>query len=318
MAATNPKIDMAHTAIVIKSTGSWYTLSDLATGERAEARIRGRLRLRGTRSTNPVVVGDVVDYESDESGGPAITRVHERRNYMIRRSPNLSRESHIIAANIDQALLVVTLDFPVTNCEFIDRFLVTAEAYKIPVTIVLNKCDLYTEAYGEQLAAFLQTYGQAGYPVLAISARNPADVGEVRALLRGRTTLVSGNSGVGKSTLIRAVEPTAELRTGDISDATGKGRHTTTFSQMYPLADGGYIIDTPGIKGFGLIDIAPDEVCRYFPDLFRYAPDCQFYNCTHTHEPRCAVIDAVARGDIGESRYISYLKILDEDSKYRK
>ncbi len=309
---------MTQTAIVTKSTGSWYTLSDSVTGSQIEARIRGRMRLRGSRSTNPVVVGDLVDYEIDDTGVPAITCVHPRRNYMIRRSPNLSRESHIIAANIDQALLVVTLDFPVTNCEFIDRFLVTAEAYKIPVTIVLNKCDLYTEAYHEQLAVFLQTYEQAGYPVLTISAHRAADVDTIRTLLQGKTTLVSGNSGVGKSTLIRAVEPTAEPRTGDISEATGKGRHTTTFSQMYPIAGGGYIIDTPGIKGFGLIDIAPEEVCRYFPDLFRYAPDCQFYNCTHTHEPRCAVLEAVARGEIGESRYISYLKILDEDSKYRK
>lgn len=299
----------------MRATGSLYEV--LLDGRTVSCRIRGRLRLKGVRSTNPVVVGDVVRCERDETGAIAIADVEPRRNYIIRRASNLSKESHIIAANIDQALLVATLFSPETATEFIDRFLVTCEAYKVPATIVLAKADLARTA-PEAMAEFHDIYGRAGYRVIDVSATGGEGVDEVRALLRGRTTLLSGNSGVGKSTLVAAVERTAEVRTGEISRSHRKGRHTTTFSTMYPLTEGGYIIDTPGIKGFGLIDIDDAELAHYFPEMMRWLPECRFYNCSHTHEPHCAVIEAVERGDIALSRYESYLKILDEDDKYRK
>lgn len=301
--------------VVLRATGSLY---EVLLGERTvSCRIRGRLRLKGVRSTNPVVVGDIVRCERDETGETVIADVEPRRNYIIRRASNLSKESHIIAANLDQALLVATLFSPETAPEFIDRFLVTCEAYKVPVTILLAKADLARTA-PEAMAAFHDTYERAGYRVIDVSATEGDGVDAVRDLLRGRTTLLSGNSGVGKSTLVAAVERTAEVRTAEISRSHHKGRHTTTFSTMYPLSEGGYIIDTPGIKGFGLIDIDDAELAHYFPEMMRWLPECRYYNCSHTHEPHCAVIEAVERGDIALSRYESYLKILDEDDKYRK
>lgn len=301
--------------VVLRATGSLY---EVLLGERTvSCRIRGRLRLKGVRSTNPVVVGDIVRCERDETGETVIADVEPRRNYIIRRASNLSKESHIIAANLDQALLVATLFSPETALEFIDRFLVTCEAYKVPVTILLAKADLARTA-PEAMAAFHDTYERAGYRVIDVSATEGEGVDTVRDLLRGRTTLLSGNSGVGKSTLVAAVERTAEVRTAEISRSHHKGRHTTTFSTMYPLSEGGYIIDTPGIKGFGLIDIDDAELAHYFPEMMRWLPECRYYNCSHTHEPHCAVIEAVERGDIALSRYESYLKILDEDDKYRK
>ena len=385
-------------ALVIKSTGSWYTLCDSLTSERLEARLSGRIRLQGRRSTNPVVVGDRVDYHLESTGSAAtrppapssgssrqrsrrrarpsdsgrtsvpylegrssgtavvvqderssspdacgesptawgssqddsctngvsvatgvITRIHDRRNYIIRRASNLSRESHIIAANIDQAFLVTTLVFPETSFEFIDRFLVTAEAYHIPTTLILNKIDLYdTPELRDRQALFLDTYRGAGYEVMEVAAAAALGVASLRERLCGRVSLLSGNSGVGKSTLIQAVDPTLHPRIGAISDYHHRGRHTTTFSEMYALQDGGWLIDTPGIKGFGLIDLSGEEVGRYFPDLFRWAPQCGYYNCTHTHEPGCAVKEAVERGEISSTRYISYLKLLEEDEKYRQ
>lgn len=301
--------------VVLRATGSLY---EVLLGERTvSCRIRGRLRLKGVRSTNPVVVGDIVRCERDETGETVIADIEPRRNYIIRRASNLSKESHIIAANLDQALLVATLFSPETAPEFIDRFLVTCEAYKVPVTILLAKADLARTA-PEAMAAFHDTYERAGYRVIDVSATEGEGVDTVRDLLRGRTTLLSGNSGVGKSTLVAAVERTAEVRTAEISRSHHKGRHTTTFSTMYPLSEGGYIIDTPGIKGFGLIDIDDAELAHYFPEMMRWLPECRYYNCSHTHEPHCAVIEAVERGDIALSRYESYLKILDEDDKYRK
>ena len=301
--------------VVLRATGSLY---EVLLGERTvSCRIRGRLRLKGVRSTNPVVVGDIVRCERDETGETVIADVEPRRNYIIRRASNLSKESHIIAANLDQALLVATLFSPETAPEFIDRFLVTCEAYKVPVTILLAKADLARTA-PEAMAAFHDTYERAGYRVIDVSATEGEGVDTVRDLLRGRTTLLSGNSGVGKSTLVAAVERTAEVRTAEISRSHHKGRHTTTFSTMYPLSEGGYIIDTPGIKGFGLIDIDDAELAHYFPEMMRWLPECRYYNCSHTQEPHCAVIEAVERGDIALSRYESYLKILDEDDKYRK
>ncbi|UEA88699.1 ribosome small subunit-dependent GTPase A [Alistipes senegalensis] len=300
------------TATVVRATGSWYDV--LHDGAMLRCRIRGKLRLKGVRSTNPVVVGDEAVCEAD-GGDCVIVDIVPRRNYVIRRASNLSKESHIIAANVDQALLMVTLRSPETPKEFADRFLVTCEAYKVPAAILLSKIDLQD---AEAVAEFRAVYEGAGYRVLEVSAKEGRGVEEVRNLLAGRTTLVSGNSGVGKSTLIQTIDPSLDIRTGEISDSHHKGRHTTTFSTMYPLAEGGAVIDTPGIKGFGLLDIDDAELWHYFPEMMRVAPGCRFYNCTHTHEPGCAVVEAVKAGEIAWSRYESYLKILDDDEKYRK
>lgn len=300
--------------IVISSTGSWY---EVAT-ERGtiNCRIRGRLRLKGIRSTNPVVVGDRVMVEPDGDSS-AIVEILPRHNYVIRRASNLSKESHIIAANVDRALLLVTLHSPTTPREFVDRFLVTCEAYKVPVTIVIGKADTLVEEYAVEAEQFEAIYRDAGYDIIRLSSTTGQGIEEIRAMLKEHTTLVAGNSGVGKSTLVSTIEPKLDIRTGEISESHHKGKHTTTFSTMYPI-EGGYIIDTPGIKGFGLIDIESRELCRYFPEMMRLSPNCRFYNCTHTHEPGCAVVEAVEEGTVAMSRYESYLKILDEDDKYRK
>ena len=300
--------------IVISSTGSWY---EVATEHgNLNCRIRGRLRLKGVRSTNPVVVGDRVIVEPDGDSS-VIVEIIPRRNYVIRRASNLSKESHIIAANVDRALLIVTLHSPSTPKEFVDRFLVTCEAYKVPVTIVLGKADTLVGEAATDADEFTAIYEDAGYEVLRLSSMTGEGVEQIRAMLSNHTTLVAGNSGVGKSTLVGSIDPTLDIRTGEISESHHKGKHTTTFSTMYPIEEG-YIIDTPGIKGFGLIDIDGKELCRYFPEMMRLAPDCRFYNCTHTHEPGCAVQEAVKEGRVAWSRYDSYLKILDEDDKYRK
>lgn len=300
--------------IVVSSTGSWYEV----TTERGtlSCRIRGRLRLKGIRSTNPVVVGDRVVVEPDGDSS-AIVEILPRHNYVIRRASNLSKESHIIAANVDRALLIVTLHSPSTPREFVDRFLVTCEAYKVPVTIVIGKADTLEGEYSAEAAEFEAIYRDAGYDIIRLSSTTGQGVETIRTMLKGRTTLVAGNSGVGKSTLVSAIDPSLDIRTGEISESHHKGKHTTTFSTMYPIEQG-YIIDTPGIKGFGLIDIESRELCRYFPEMMRLAPNCRFYNCTHTHEPGCAVVEAVEEGTVAMSRYESYLKILDEDDKYRK
>ena len=298
----------------MRATGSWYEV--LHENEILRCRMRGKLRLRGVRSTNPVVVGDTVHCECGEDGEWVIVDIAPRHNYIIRRASNLSKESHIIASNIDRAMLVVTLVEPVTAVEFIDRFLVTCEAYKVPVTILLAKIDLLRET-PEMVEQFHQVYEGAGYEVIDISATEGIGVERIKAMLEGKTTLLSGNSGVGKSTLIGAIDPTIDIRTGEISDSFHKGKHTTTFSTMYRVADG-FIIDTPGVKGFGLIDIDDKELWHFFPEMISRAGECKFFNCTHTHEPHCAVIEAVKREEIAFSRYESYLKILDEDDKYRK
>ncbi len=301
--------------VVVRATGSWFDV--LHEGVTYNCRIRGRMRLKGARSTSPVVVGDMVNVEQEEQGSWVISSVEPRRNYIIRRASNLSKESHIIAANIDRAMIVATLFSPETATEFIDRFLVTCEAYKIPATILLAKIDLAREQ-PEMVAQFRATYESAGYEVIEISAKHNVGIDRVEQLLHNKTTLISGNSGVGKSTLINAIEPEADIRTGEISQSHNKGKHTTTFSTIYPLSKGGYIIDTPGIKGFGLLDIEDEELWHYYPEMMKYGEECQFYNCTHTHEPKCAVRRAVEQGEIAYSRYESYLKILDEDDKYRK
>ena len=300
--------------VVISSTGSWYRVST-ENGD-IDCRIRGRLRLKGIRSTNPVVVGDRVVVEPDDESS-AIVEILPRRNYIIRRASNLSKESHIIGANIDRALLIVTLHSPSTPVEFVDRFLVTCEAYNVPVTIVLGKADTLVGEHEAEAEEFTAIYRDAGYDIVRLSSTTGEGIDEIRELLKGHTTLIAGNSGVGKSTLVSTIDPALDIRTGEISESHHKGKHTTTFSTMYRIEEG-YIIDTPGIKGFGLIDIDSKELCRYFPEMMRLAPDCRFYNCTHTHEPGCAVQEGVKQGIVAWSRYESYLKILDEDDKYRK
>ncbi len=305
---------MIQQGFVVESTGSWYKVE--IEGAVYDCRTRGRLRLKGVRSTSPVVVGDKVGVEFSEAGEGFIVSIAPRTNYIIRRASNLSKESHIIAANIDCAAVVVTIAAPVTAPEFVDRFLVTCEAYKVPAVIILNKIDTARE-HPELLEAFHHIYTSAGYRIIECSALTGEGLDEVVELLRDKTTLLAGNSGVGKSTLVNAIEPSAAAKTGAISDVHLQGKHTTTFSRVYPLAFGGRLIDTPGIRGFGLIDIKPEELYHYFPEIMRVSKGCKFYNCTHTHEPQCAVMRAVVDGEITESRYESYIKMLDDDGKYR-
>lgn len=303
--------------LVIRNTGSWYTVRT-DDGRLWEAKARGRLRLRGIRSTNPVAIGDRVTLTT---GGDAalITAIEDRKNYVIRRATNLSKQSHILAANVDQCLLIVTLAQPETSTTFIDRFLASTEAYRIPVVIVVNKTDLLSsEAQRESLAGLTRLYTGIGYEVLHTSARSGDGLEQLGSRLQGRVTLLSGHSGVGKSTLVNSLFPTLHLRTAEVSDAYQTGKHTTTFSQMYPLpGQQGYIIDTPGIKGFGTFDMETAEVGHYFREFFQRAGQCRFHNCTHTHEPGCAVLDALQRGDIAESRYRSYLSMLDDKNEDR-
>jgi len=303
--------------LVLKTTGSRYTIRD-NDGKIYFCSIRGKLRLKGVKTTNPITVGDYVDFEVDEGDVGAISRVHDRKNYIIRRSTNLSRESHVIAANLDQTLLIVTIEFPETQLAFIDRYLVTAEAYRIPTTLVFNKTDLYTDEMIARLNDYISIYSKIGYPCIQVSAETGQNLAELRNILTGKVSLISGNSGVGKSTLINKIAPELNLKTELISSYHLMGKHTTTFSEMFELSFGGFIIDTPGIKGFGLVDIENDELYHYFPEIFKIASDCKFYNCTHIHEPGCAVIRAVDEGLISPSRYISYLSIHDDDNeKYR-
>jgi len=312
-------------ALVIRNTGSNYVVRtlDKIPAKELNCRIKGNFRLKGIRTTNPVAVGDIV--EIDETGDTVsyITSIAPRHNYIIRRASNLSKESHIIAANIDRAMLVVTLAHPMTSTTFIDRFLATAEAYNIPVTIVINKIDLLTSPEDLQLAeAVTALYRHIGYDVIHVSAISGKGVDNLRDKLTGNITLISGNSGVGKSTLINRLIPGLELRTAAISAIHDTGMHTTTFSEMFDIPDnpGSAIIDTPGIKGFGTIDFDPHEVAHYFPEIFAISHDCRYRDCTHTHEPGCAVLKAVENSLIAQSRYTSYLSILDDSSpdKYRK
>ena len=303
--------------LVIKNTGSWYTVKT-DDGNIVESKIKGNFRLKGIRSTNPVAVGDRVEIIRNLEGTAFINAIEDRRNYIIRKSQNLSKQSHILAANVDQAFLVVTVNYPQTSTTFIDRFLASAEAYSVPVTLVFNKTDLLSDEERHFQDMMMTLYDTVGYRCIAISAANGDGVDELLPLLHDRITLLSGNSGVGKSTLINRILPGVNLRTAEISDSHNTGMHTTTFSEMLQLPNGGYLIDTPGIKGFGLIDIDEAELWHYFPEMMRVAPACRFYNCTHTHEPGCAVTEAVKAGEIAWPRYESYLKIRDEDEKYRK
>lgn len=319
----------------MKHTGSHYLLSRLPEWDLFPAVLRGKIRLKGSSATNPVAVGDVVVFETEGAEGtealqnvpmselvtaenPAvITSVNPRRNYIIRKSTNLSRQSHIIAANVDRAFLVITLDFPQVKLPFLDRLLVTCEVYNVPPVIVLNKCDLYGPEHADMLAAFHEIYEGAGYQIVEVSAHTGQGVDIIREMVKGHISLFSGVSGVGKSSLIKALDPALEPRVGEISDAHEQGRHTTTFYEMYSLATGGFIIDTPGIRGFGLVDLKKEEIALYFPEMLEASKNCRFTPCTHTHEPGCAVKEAVESGDISYDRYSSYLGMLEEEGKYR-
>ena len=318
--------------LVIKNTGSWYTVRT-DDGQLLDCKVKGNFRLKDIRSTNPVAVGDRVSVVCQEPTANSqqqtafITEIDDRRNYIIRKSINLSKQSHIIAANVDQALLIVTVSRPQTSTTFIDRFLASAEAYRVPVVLVFNKTDLLDDDERRYQQLMVTLYETIGYECRQISAETGDGVEELRPLLSGKITLLSGNSGVGKSTLINRLVPGANLRTAEISDAHNTGMHTTTFSEMISLKPlptegdvGGYLIDTPGIKGFGTFDMEREELTSYFREIFHFARDCRFSNCTHTHEPGCAVLQALAGHLIAQSRYQSYLSMLDDkdEGKYRE
>lgn len=308
--------------LVVRNTGSWYVvMPDDAPERLINCKIKGNLRLKGFRCTNPVAVGDHVSLDVKPDGTAFIVAIEPRRNYIIRRASNLSKEFQIIASNLDQALLVVTLTQPETSTTFIDRFLATAEAYRVPTVLAINKTDLLDDAEGRELIdAVAGLYRHIGYEVITLSTLTGEGLDELKQALLGKTTLLSGNSGVGKSSIINRILPEARLRVGDISQVHHTGMHTTTFSEMLALPDGGWLIDTPGVKGFGTIDFEREEVAHFFPEIFETARNCRYGNCTHTHEPGCAVRDAVEQHLISESRYASYLSILDDSNpdKYRK
>ena len=319
-------------ATVVKHTGSHYLLSRLPQWNLFPAVLRGKIRLKGSTATNPVAVGDIVNFEAEVPDGTVdnelagyvtsenaavITSVEPRRNYLIRKSTNLSRQSHIIAANLDRAFIIATIDYPEIKLPFLDRILVTCEVYNVPVTIVLNKVDLYRESHKEMLEAFHEIYEGAGYPVMEVSALTGEGIDALRNACKDNVSLFSGVSGVGKSSLIKALDPSLDPRVGEISDVHLQGKHTTTFYEMYALSSGGFIVDTPGLRGFGLVDLKKEEIALYFPEMLKASEGCRFAPCTHTHEPGCAVKEAVEAGEISYDRYSSYLGMLDEEGKYR-
>lgn len=311
-------IDLCMNGLVIKNTGSWYSVK--TDDEQVfDCKVKGTFRLQGIRSTNPIAVGDRVKFDVSSDGYGLISKVEERKNYIIRRASNLSKQSHIIAANLDQVFLLVTVNYPETSTMFIDRFLATAEAYRVPTKLIFTKTDLYSDEELEYLDALIHLYETIGYKCFKASSKAKTGIEALKTELRGKTTLLSGHSGVGKSSLINAIEANLQIKTNIISEYHNKGMHTTTFSEMYPLSFGGYLIDTPGIKGFGTINISQEEASHYFPEIFEAAKQCKFSNCTHVHEPGCAVREAVEGHRISESRYASYLSILDDatEGKYR-
>jgi len=307
------------TGVVIKSTGSWYIIRADDDHKIYECRIRGKFRMSGIKSTNPVTVGDIVDFELEKnSKNGIITKIHDRKNYIIRKSVNLSKQTHIIAANIDQVFLLITLDNPPTYTPFIDRFLATAEAYSIPAILIFNKIDIHNKELAEQKQQLEKIYRAIGYECLDISAIEKINIGKLKIMMKDRVSMFSGHSGVGKSTLINTIYPELDLKTAEISTQHKQGQHTTTFAEMFSLPFGGYIIDTPGIKGFGVVDFEKDEIGDYFPEIFALKHHCKFNNCLHVNEPNCAIKIAVENGEIAKSRYHSYLQLLKgEQENYR-
>ena len=305
--------------LVVKNTGSWYQVKT-DEGQLINCKIKGNFRLKGIRSTNPIAVGDGVQIIVNNEGTAFISEIDDRKNYIIRKASNLSKQSHILAANLDQCMLIVTINYPETSTVFIDRFLASAEAYRVPVTLLFNKIDRYNENEYRLLQELTKLYSSIGYPCFSISAKKQTGIDDVREALKGKITLFSGNSGVGKSTLINTLLPDLNLKTGEISDAHNTGMHTTTFSEMFEFESNGYIIDTPGIKGFGTFDMKDEEVGHYFKEIFQVSAYCKYNNCTHTHEPGCAVLEAVENHQISLSRYTSYLSILEDkdERKYRE
>ncbi|MDB4128876.1 ribosome small subunit-dependent GTPase A [Flavobacteriaceae bacterium] len=304
--------------IVYRSTGSWYTVQ--SEGVFYECRIKGKLRLKGIKSTNPVAVGDWVYFEVDfhaNANEGNITKIEERQNYIVRKSVNLSKQTHIIASNIDQVFLIVTLNNPPTFPAFIDRFLVTAEAYQIPAIILFNKIDTYSKLELEEITLLQKTYENIGYSTYLISAIQDEGIEKVKELMQDKVSMFSGHSGVGKSTLVNAISPSLDLKTAAISKQHQQGMHTTTFAEMFALSNGIKIIDTPGIKGFGVVDMLPEEIGNYFPEFYVRKSNCKFHNCIHVNEPNCAVIESVEKGEIAFSRYSSYTQMMEEDSPYR-
>ncbi len=299
--------------IVLKSTGSWYKVR-VASGMHISCKIKGKFRMKGLRTTNPIAVGDRVIVEIQENGTGVIKEIKPRNNYIIRKSVNLSKEAHIIASNIDQAVLLVTLKEPLTSAGFIDRFLVSAEAYRIPVILVFNKMDTYTEEEIVKVNCLAEIYQNAGYEILKFSAIKKEGVDLVRKLLKDKKTLLSGHSGVGKSTMVNTIDNNLNLKTNKISLYHGKGQHTTTFAEMFELSFGGYVIDTPGIKGFGLVDLKKEEIAHFFPEMRKLMNKCKFNNCSHINEPGCAVKEALKDNLISNTRYKSYLQIYNEDT----
>ncbi|MBQ6573292.1 MAG: ribosome small subunit-dependent GTPase A [Bacteroidales bacterium] len=310
-------MDKTNKATVVKHTGSHYLLSHLPQWDLFPAVIKGKLRLKGFNSTNPIAVGDIVEYERNEGEMATIRNILPRKNHIIRKSTNLSRQSHVIASNLDMVFLIVTVELPEVKLPFVDRFLVTCEAYNVPVTIILNKMDIYSPDALQMVEAFKGIYENAGYRVIESSAATGLGMEEIRECCKERIVLFSGQSGVGKSSLISALDPDLNLRVGEISAYHQQGKHTTTFYEMHPIASGGFVIDTPGIRGFGLVDVSDLELSGYFPEMLRIEDNCRFAPCTHTHEPGCAVKEAVENGEISVERYESYLGMLDEQTKYR-
>jgi len=304
--------------IVIKSTGSWYSVR-LSDGEQIEARIKGKFRLKGIKSTNPIAVGDNVILKEEDDGTAVISGIEKRKNYIIRKSVNLSKRSHILAANVDQAILIVTLSQPKTYTEFIDRFLVSAEAYHIPTVIVFNKIDVYSDEEKDELAFLKHCYEKIGYKCLTVSATEQTNIEAVKEVMKGKTSVISGHSGVGKTTLLNTIEPSLDLKTSEISEMHAQGKHTTTFAEMFELHFGGYLIDTPGIKAFGLIDFKKEELSHYFLEMRALLKDCHFNNCVHINEPKCAIKNALENNEISAFRYNNYVSIYngDDDENYR-
>ena len=309
------------TGIVYKSTGSWYTVKS-EQGDFMECRMKGKFRIKGIKSTNPIAVGDMVDYELDENSDAVtgtIHNIHDRKNYIVRKSVNLSKQTHIIASNIDVVFLLITINNPPTTTSFIDRFLVTAEAYGIEAILVFNKIDTFDDAMTDEQLYLQYIYSEIGYKFLKVSALEKKGLDELKGMMIGKVSMFSGHSGVGKSTLVNALEPNLSLKTKNISEQSKQGQHTTTFAEMYDLSFDAKIIDTPGIKGFGIVDMEPSEVSGYFPEFFKLQDECKFNNCLHKEEPNCAVKKALEENKIAWTRYNSYLKILEgDDEHYRQ